>query len=439
LGSQRQPLIAFFWWALAAKFLASISVGLLFTYYYPYTGDTFSYFGDAARLASFARQQPAAYLRLLFFNQSSTESFMASLELWQQPRAFFMAKLVSILCLFTFNSYWLCGLYLTLFCFYELWKLANVLSALFPSSGTAAATGFLLLPSVVFWSAGLTKESIAVACISGIVRIFIEWRFGSPALYKRLKKDNRLIQIDASAGVLAQNKEHTSEVAPLSTIVSLLLLPMYLMLLWKLKYYYMAALLPALTAFVLVDTLMRRFPRQKLAVSLILLIAAFASMLIASTFLHPNLRLANFLDSLVTNHAITVLASAPENMIHFTDLQPTAGSVAIHLPEAVFSGLFRPLVWEANSLFKWYTGLENLLLLATVLYVLIARRSVIKSISPSYALLATAALLYIILLAALLALSSPNFGALSRYKVAFLPFFVYPLLWAAMPVGNTER
>jgi hypothetical protein len=50
-----------------------------------------------------------------------------------------------------------------------------------------------------------------------------------------------------------------------------------------------------------------------------------------------------------------------------------------------------------------------------------------------YVLLITAVVLYIVLLAALLALSSPNFGALSRYKVAFVPFFVYLLLWAAQP------
>jgi hypothetical protein len=133
-SSHRQPLTGFFWWTLAAKFVASIGIGVLYTYYYPYSGDTFTYFADAAKLASLARQEPVSYLRMLFFHEASTESFMASLQLWQQPRAFFMAKLVSVLCLITFNNYWLCGIYLTLFCFYELWKLANTLSILFPAS-----------------------------------------------------------------------------------------------------------------------------------------------------------------------------------------------------------------------------------------------------------------------------------------------------------------
>jgi hypothetical protein len=67
------------------------------------------------------------------------------------------------------------------------------------------------------------------------------------------------------------------------------------------------------------------------------------------------------------------------------------------------------------------------------------QKGVLKGMNARYVLLITAVVLYTILLAALLALSSPNFGALSRYKVAFVPFFVYLLLWAAQPAKHTQR
>jgi uncharacterized membrane protein len=435
--SYRQPLISFYWWAVSAKVLAGISIGLLYTYYYSYGGDTFAYFEEASRLADFARQSPDTYFHLLFFTDSGAEAFLSSLSSWHQPRAFFMVKLVSVLCLFTLNSYWLCSIYLSLFCFYELWRLANTLAGIFPGSAVAAGIGFLLWPSVVFWSAGLTKESIAMACIAGIVRLFLIW-------YHLLA--NQGISLPVHTG-----SRETTDVKPdqpdgshllssfpsrLSAMGSAFLLAVYLLVLWKMKYYYLAALVPALLAFLLTSMLAKRFlPRKNTAIQLSVLVAVFVAILLAATFLHPNLRMEAFLEALVTNHDITVVASNPQNIIHFTNLQAKAGNVALHLPEAMFAGIFRPLAWEGSTVLHTLVGLENLLLLFITLYVLFIKGRSMQWLQPSYALLAAVTLLYVCLLAALLALSSPNFGALSRYKVAFMPFFVYVLMWAAGAVS----
>jgi hypothetical protein len=242
-----------------------------------------------------------------------------------------------------------------------------------------------------------------------------------------------------SAGKL--RADTTGKIAALPGILShirrtasWLLLLVYLYLLFRLKYYYLAALLPAIMAFLLTDTLVRHFlPGKSLSSKVVLLVIVFAGILAAASLLHPNLHIANFLEALVTNHDITLQASAPQNSILFENLLPEAGSIAKHLPEAVFSGMFRPLVWEGNTIFHWCIGLENLLLLLLSLYVLFFRRGVITQIQPSYVLLIVSTLMYVGLLAALLALSSPNFGALSRYKVAFIPFYAFLLFRAVCP------
>ncbi len=186
--SRHKPLIAFYWWGLLAKFLAGVGIGLLYIYYYPYQGDTFSYFTDASRLSTFAFNHPLAYVKIIVFNEITTESLSTSLELWQQPRAFFMVKLVSVLCLLTYNNYWLCSLYLSLLSFAGLWTLANTLVTLFPSSGKAAGIAFLLFPSVVMWSSGVTKESIAIACIAGFIHMCLSWKFGLLPYNSGIKK-----------------------------------------------------------------------------------------------------------------------------------------------------------------------------------------------------------------------------------------------------------
>jgi hypothetical protein len=127
---------------------------------------------------------------------------------------------------------------------------------------------------------------------------------------------------------------------------------------------------------------------------------------------------------------VTLAASTSENVIHFTQLQPTFISLVKNAPLAIVSGLFRPFVWEGNSLFQYFTGAENLFILFTSLIALLLFRQIPVSTNPQVYLLFVAAILYILLLATLLAFSAPNFGALARYKVGFLPFLLYLITWA---------
>jgi hypothetical protein len=48
-------------------------------------------------------------------------------------------------------------------------------------------------------------------------------------------------------------------------------------------------------------------------------------------------------------------------------------------------------------------------------------------------MLLLAVLHYIVILGVLLPLAAPNYGEVSRYKVAFLPFFAYLVLAALLP------
>lgn len=390
------PLQPLFWVGVGFKLLAGVAYGGLYLYYYPYTGDTFTYFGDAAQLSQFAWERPADYVNMLFFNEMRQETALPPLQLWEQPRAFFMAKLLSIVNLFTLNNYWMSGAYLSLFSFYGCWRLANILTTIFPATKLAAGLAFLLFPSVVFWSAGVTKESVVMGCLGWSVSLVLAHRF-------------------KVAG--AKNPFITAIILALSA-----------WLLWQLKYYYLGVLLPALLAYVLTSEIFTRSRKfTNLILPLMTFLLIFIGTLAGATRLHPNLHPDRLLPALVVNHNETVLSSVPEDLIQFNQLQPTVKSLLGNLPNALFSGLFRPLVWEARTVFQAWVGLENLALLIVMLFSL--RLQPFRAISgdPRVYLLLVSAGVYIVLLATLLAFSSPNFGALSRYKVGFLPFLVYIL------------
>jgi hypothetical protein len=85
----------------------------------------------------------------------------------------------------------------------------------------------------------------------------------------------------------------------------------------------------------------------------------------------------------------------------------------------LFSGLLRPFIWEASGMTALLASLENLIIMILL----------ISSISEigrgTHRLLLFSALMYVMLLCVFLALSTPNLGTLSRYRVGFLPFLIF--------------
>jgi hypothetical protein len=96
----------------------------------------------------------------------------------------------------------------------------------------------------------------------------------------------------------------------------------------------------------------------------------------------------------------------------------------LNSPIALFSGLFRPTIFEVRNLFQLIVAIENM----TVFFILLAglwRSRFHFSVKTP---IIVVALTYIVLLATMIAFTSPNFGTLSRYKEGYWPFFVLLVL-----------
>ena len=109
--------------------------------------------------------------------------------------------------------------------------------------------------------------------------------------------------------------------------------------------------------------------------------------------------------------------------------------MALNSPWALFSGLFRPVIFEANSFFQFVIGVENLILLGLSIFNL---KYLSRLWHSSERLLIFGVIMYIGLLVIFLTLSTPNFGTLSRYRVGFLPFMIFLLLYNPLK-STTER
>ncbi len=402
------PLRGYFLPALALKLAAGVVLGLLYTYHYTYGGDTFLFHREASAVADWARTHPLPYLHFLRSSVLPDAATAARVSTLSQPRALVMVKLVSGLHLLTGNSYWLSGAWLSLFSFGGMWRLAHCLAVSFPTTRVAAAVGFLFFPSVVFWSAGMLKESVAAGIIG----------FAGAFLLRNWRPEKLPITWGGAGrglGLLAG-----------------------LAVLWQLKFYYCAVLVLCGAAGWLAHWAARRFAVRTIT-GQVLLFEGLLAGLAGAAFLLPGLSLEGLLAGLVGNHDAHLRAHIADQALVYEGLQPTLGSVAIHAPKALGVGLFRPFLWEAGGPLQAWVGVENLLLLVASILALRALLRRRTQWGPSV-LLRLAVLHYIVILAVLLPLAAPNFGEISRYKVAFLPFFVYVVLAALLPgEGEGEK
>lgn len=378
-------LVRLFWPSLLLKLFAGISLGLLYTYYYP-VGDTFGYFKDASLLASVAVEDFPAYMRFLFFNQGLAPHLLT----FDEPRALFLTKITSVFSIATHSNYWIIGLYFSLISFLSAWFLVKTINRNVSSVKTPSVIAFLLLPSIVFWTSGLIKESLAVAALYFLVAFFLKIWFN--------EKPRALHFVMA--------------------VVSLWVF-------WNLKYYFVAVFLPVACTTLLYKLIGRKWPVRSARSEIVVWIAILIFPLFLITFLHPNFYPERFLEVIVLNNAAYNQMSSPIDLVHFINLRADFRSIAQNAPWALFSGLFRPLFWEAGTILQFLAGMENTLLLCFFLATL---TQIKKYLSSPHRVLVLALLVYVTLLCILITLSAPNFGTLSRYRAGYLSFFVFLVL-----------
>jgi hypothetical protein len=168
------------------------------------------------------------------------------------------------------------------------------------------------------------------------------------------------------------------------------------------------------------------FRKENIIIILLTWLGIFGALILLVSFLHPNFSFTYLPEVIVSNNLEYTRLSRPDNLIHFQDLQPHFISIIINSPKAFLSGMFRPFLWEGNSVLKFFSSIENLILLVLC----VSQVAKLKGIREGkYQLITFAVLIYSVLLCVFLALSSPNLGTLVRYRIGFLPFLVFVLVY----------
>ena len=326
-----------------------------------------------------------------------TSNFCFQIVTWMRfpsgsgsPALFFLTKLTSLVNLLTGDNYWVSGLYFSLISFLGAWYLVRTIATYIPSVRSAAAVAFLFFPSIVFWTSGLLKESLAMAALFFIAALFLRLWFDR-------KADLWTFVVGAVAMVV----------------------------LWNLKYYYIGVLVPVVLTDFLYRSIVRKSTSASVGLRALIWMVIFLLPLVIISFLHPNFNLDRISGVIVNNNSAYSELSDTGDYIRFDDLRATPFSIFANAPWALVSGLFRPWPWEAQTSAQVVAAVENTILIFLFAAALLRVK---KLLTSTHRLLLGSIIVFVALSCVLITISAPNFGTLSRYRVGYLAFFVFLIL-----------
>jgi len=390
-SASKSELSKYYWPGLILKLIAGVSLGLLYSIYYS-GGDTWTFFREAIKLGNVAFNSFEALIDIYF---KDDYSLITDYSYSLQPRAAFFTKILAPLTIVTGNNYWLTSCYLSLFSFMGYWILANNLYHIHATRWVAVIPT-LFFPSIVFWSSGVMKESVAMGAMAALMGIIIK-------IYLNKKV----------------------------TFYELIALGLGLILLLSLKYYFAAILIVSVLSLFISRLAIPTKVNWLIEFGLVSTI--FIVILIVASFTHPNFYPTRFLLVIVENYKLYLLASSENNVVVFNNLTPDFISFLVHAPKALLAGLFLPLWYSDFTVFRVLAVVENWLVILVLAFSL---KYLFMPTNKELRLLAMTAVLFIIVSAIFITFSTPNLGTLIRYKIGYSTVFI--ALIATLLVNKIE-
>jgi hypothetical protein len=315
-------------------------------------------------------------------------------HIWRDPSSFSVSRYSTLFCLLGAKSFFVTSLLTASFCYIGMWKLYRLFSSTYPDTKKALAICILFMPSLLFWGSGIMKDSyvLAAAC-------WFSYNFYHVFIKRKKIFINGLLVIF-----------NISMIMTLKPYVILSILPGAL--LW-LNNAYLKQVTSGFVKMLVMPLL-----------GVIILGGGF--------FLYSNMSslMGDYgnIDQAVEKAKIIQQDLLREeqyggNNYNLGKIDGTAAGMSAIAPLAIFTALYRPLFFEIGSPLMVISAVENtiLLLLTLLLFFKTNPRKIIRIILREPLLLYS--IFFSLLLAFGVGMASTNFGALSRYKIPFIPYY----------------
>lgn len=389
--------------ALMIRFVAAILLGVLYQFYYG-GGDTFNFHthGSAHIFQAFTDDFMIG-LKLLFANGEylkGTYEYASRIWFFHDPHSYMVIRISAFFDLLTFGTYSATALFFAAFSFSGMWVLYRVFYQQFPDLHRKLAIVILFIPSVVFWGSGILKDTITLGAIG-----WLTWFFYQLFIRKRFN------------------------------LINLIGLVSMILLIYLVKVYLVLAFLPALLLwyFILNFYRIESLFLKVLLLPLFMVAGVIILFYLSETVAAENPRYA------LTNIAETARITAYDIRYGWGarygegagyslgELDGTWQSMLSLAPSAVNVSLFRPYIWEVKNPLMALAAAESLFLLLFTVYVFF-KNGFLQTFAVFNRPVILFALIFSILFAFAVGISTFNFGTLMRYKIPLMPFFATAVL-----------
>lgn len=383
--------------ALLLRFGGAIALGMIYQFYYG-GGDTFNYFthGSSWIWQAFM-DSPGLGLKLLLTSggEHFNETFAYSSRIWyyRDPNSYTIVRLAAFFDVFTYHTYTATALFFAAFSFSGSWAMFTAVVRKYPQRSRWLAFVILYVPSVVFWGSGILKDTITLGALGWLTWAMIHLvDFGrrSPKYW--------------IAAVLAAYIIYAIKIYILVCYVPLVFVWLY----WKYQIQIRNSVIRVLVAPVL--------------------FAAFASVGYLSLQQVTSETNKYSLDAIAQQAAITSYdirygwgaRTGGDGGYDLGVLDGTWQSMIRLMPQAINVSLFRPYLWEARNPLMLLSALESLAVLLLTLRVVFTKGAVKRVFSDPFLVFCV---LFAVLFAFAVGISTYNFGTLMRYKIPLVPFY----------------
>ncbi len=389
--------------ALIFRLVISIVYALIS--FFVYAGDSVTYFHNIHCFTNVLIENPKHYFDIIilgnkpeFFSYFNNETLYPAHYMWRSGTAFTVTRLFAPFLIISKNSYLISSIVASLLVFTGIWKLFKTLCKIYPGMEKKIAIAILYFPSLVFWSSGILKDSLCICAIGWIIYAFYEL-----VILRKVRLKYFIILFFASLIII------------------------------NIKAYIFAAIVPGLfiwAFFGQMKAIKSKIIKFLLAPAIlgVLILVFILLMKNASEYmgvfgdLDSTLAQASVVQQDLVRHE-----QYGHNYYDIGKFEATPMGVLKKFPIATISGIYRPFLWEAGNPFILLAALEGTFLFLFMIYVIFKTgflRFFRIIFSDPFLIFS---LSFVIIFGFGVGLATANFGALVRYKIPLLPFYVASL------------
>jgi hypothetical protein len=380
--------------AFIVKLLFSFLLFFVYYYYYGnnrFESDAFRYYDDALTLAHFAFEYPREITKLFFgFYEKEELLFITdNLFFWYKSHNYglfndnqTMIRINFIFSFISLGNYHIHALMMNMISFIGLTALyKSIILMIQDANQKLTFAAIFFIPTVLFWGSSVLKESLLLCCIG----LFL---YASLKLFLEKFKPTLL----------------------LLAIVNLIIL-------FMLKVYVILAFIPCLSVYLLV----RKFDIKKIGLTYLTGILFFYFLGDLSLKLITNNTLVEIIANKQWDFIKLAQNSGAGSYFQIPLLEENLWSLIINTPNAVLNSFFRPFPWEISSPMMLLNTIENMTFFGLIMFCLFVRKNGLEKQQLHFLFFS---LTYVLLLFAIIGLTTPVSGALVRYKLPALPFLL---------------